>query len=255
VNNETWNEPRPHMWDGLSRPGSRLVREPTPGIAEPSITASSIVGPALGCKDLTGFSISGSGVVTVAREVAEAPPGTVQPLPESPATVAVAIPSNCRADGVIDQRIGVDGKPYAIRFAIALPDHWNGRLLFQGGGGLDGSVLPPVGSQAAGEVPALARGFAVVSTDSGHLGTVFDATFMKDQEAALNFADASIGKVTDAAKAIIARYYGRPVGHPISRAARPAAVKAWRLRHAFRSSLMASSPVIQRCALVILTSG
>jgi pimeloyl-ACP methyl ester carboxylesterase len=186
---------------------------PMPAIADPSITASSIVAPTLGCNDLTGFSISGSGIVTMAREVAEASLGTVQPVPESPATVAVAIPSNCRADGVIDQRIGVDGKPYAIRFAIALPDHWNGRLLFQGGSGFDGSVLPPVGSQAAGEVPALARGFAVVSTDSGHQGTVFDATFMKDQEAALNFADASIGKVTVAAKAIIARYYGRPVGH------------------------------------------
>ena len=86
---------------------------------------------------------------------------------------------------------------------------WNGRLLFQGGGGLNGSIRPPLGPQAIGEVPALARGFAVVSTDSGHQGAVFDAAFMKDQEAALNFAQASIGKVTAAAKAIIAHYYGQ----------------------------------------------
>ena len=38
---------------------------------------------------------------------------------------------------------------------------------------------------------------------------MFDASFMKDQEAALNFAQASVGKVTAAAKAIIARYYGQ----------------------------------------------
>ena len=99
---------------------------------------------------------------------------------------------------------------YAIGFAIALPDRWNGRFLFQGGGGLNGSIRPPLGYQAAGEVPALARGFAVVSTDSGHQGAVFDGSFLKDQEAALNFANASVGKVTIAAKAIVAHYYGQP---------------------------------------------
>src|SRR5258708_10841678 len=92
----------------------------------------------------------------------------------------------------------------------ALPDRWNGRFLFQGGGGLNGSIRPPLGSQATGDIPALVRGFAVVSTDSGHQGAVFDASFMADQEAALNFAHASVGKVTAAAKAIIARYYGQP---------------------------------------------
>jgi hypothetical protein len=36
------------------------------------------------------------------------------------------------------------------------------------------------------------------------------STIVIDQEAALNFAHASVGKVTAAAKAIIARYYGQP---------------------------------------------
>jgi feruloyl esterase len=142
--------------------------------------------------------------------VPEAPAGTVQIRPPDPATVGVAVPSNCRAQGVIDRRTGGDGKSYAIGFALALPDRWNGRFLFQGGGGLNGSIRPPLGPQVAGDVPALARGFAVVSTDSGHQGAVFDASFMNDQEAALNFAQASVGKVTAAAKAIIARYYGQP---------------------------------------------
>src|SRR4051794_24811981 len=173
--------------------------------AQPASNKSASMAPALKCAELTGWKVPGSTiVVTQAQEVPEAPPGTVQPSPTSPATVAVAIPSNCRADGVMDQRVGVDGKSYAIGFAIALPDRWNGRFLFQGGGGLNGSVRPPIGAQAAGEVPGLARGFAVVSTDSGHQGAVFDPSFMKDQEAALNFANASVGKVTAAAKAIIA---------------------------------------------------
>jgi hypothetical protein len=40
-------------------------------------------------------------------------------------------PTYCRAQGVLDRRIGVDGKAFAIGFAIALPDRWNGRFLFR----------------------------------------------------------------------------------------------------------------------------
>jgi pimeloyl-ACP methyl ester carboxylesterase len=169
------------------------------------------IAPALKCEALTGFSVPGSRLlIEKADVVAEAPPGTVQVGPPDPETVSVALPSNCRAQGVIDKRVGGDGKSYAIGFAIALPDRWNGRLVYQGGGGLNGSIRPPLGAQAAGDTPALARGFAVVSTDSGHQGAVFDGSFMREQEAAMNFAHGSVGKVAAAAKAIIARYYGQP---------------------------------------------
>lgn len=191
--------------------GAAAIAAIPPAGAQGSSASSANIAPALKCEDLTGWKIPDTTtIVTSVQEVPEAPPGTVQPLPPAPATVSVALPPNCRADGVIDQRVGVDGKSYAIGFAVALPDRWNGRFLYQGGGGLNGSIRPPLGSQAAGEVPALARGFAVVSTDSGHQGAVFDASFLKDQEAALNFANASVGKVTRAAKAIVARYYGQP---------------------------------------------
>jgi hypothetical protein len=165
--------------------------------------------PALKCADLLDLKIPGlAAVITKALEIPEAPPGTVQAQPPSPQTVGVALPFHCRVDGLIDQRVGVDGKPYAIGFAVALPDRWNGRFLFQGGGGLNGSVRPPIGASGAGDRPGLARGFAVASTDSGHQGAVFDSSFMKDQEAALNFTYASVGKVTSVTKAVIAHYYG-----------------------------------------------
>src|SRR5262245_24633761 len=183
------------------------VALPTPGnvLGQPAIT------PAVTCDALAGVSLPGSTIVIEKAEaVPEAPAGTVQIRPPDPATVGVALPANCRAHGVIDRRVGGDGKNYAIGFTIALPDRWNGRVLFQGVGGLNGTIRPPLGPQVTGEVPALARGFAVVSTDSGHQGAVFDASFMNDQEAALNFAQASVGKVTMAAKAIIAHYYGQP---------------------------------------------
>lgn len=175
------------------------------------VLAQPTIAPAVKCEALAGLSLPNSTIVIEKAEaIPEAPAGTVQVRPPDPATVGVVLPSNCRAQGVIDRRVGGDGKSYAIGFSIALPDRWNGRFLFQGGGGLNGSIRPPLGPQAIGEFPALARGFAVVSTDSGHQGAVFDASFMNDQEAALNFAQASVGKVTMAAKAIIARYYGQP---------------------------------------------
>ena len=122
---------------------------------------------------------------------------------------AVQLPAHCLVQGELEKRVGAGGAQYGIGFSLALPERWNGRFLFQGGGGLNGTVRPPVGAQAAGDTPALARGFAVVSTDSGHKGTVFDPSFFADQQAALNFLYRAIGKVTAAAKAIIADYYGK----------------------------------------------
>jgi hypothetical protein len=81
------------------------------------------------------------------------------------------LPPHCHVAGSFERRTGVDDKDYAIGFAINMPAEWNGRFVFQGGGGLNGSIREPTGSQAAGERSALERGFAVVATDSGHQGS------------------------------------------------------------------------------------
>jgi feruloyl esterase len=150
------------------------------------------------CEQLAKFKITGTDLVGAKAEAVPA---------------AASIPAYCRVDGTVDPRTGVDGKPYGIGFAIALPANWNGGFLFQGGGGLNGSVARPLGSQAAGDIPALSRGFAVVTTDSGHKGAVFDGSFMQDQQAALDFAYAAIGRVTQIAKLIVAQYYGETARH------------------------------------------
>ena len=151
--------------------------------------------------------------ITKAETRPASAPGTLRISPNFPGTVAVAVPPFCHVEGVIDQRTGVDGKPYGIGFALSLPDQWNGRFLFQGGGGLNGNVPLPLGPQAAGDTPGLARGFAVVATDSGHKGSVFDGSFFRDQQASLDFYYVAIGKVAQVAKAMIASYYGRPAEH------------------------------------------
>jgi len=134
-----------------------------------------------------------------------------QDVPASAPGATPSVPAHCRVDGVIDERTGRDGKPYGIGFAVALPAHWNGRFLFQGGGGLNGRVLPPLGATFSGDRSGLERGFAVASTDSGHQGTGgFDSAFLRDQEATLNFLYQAVPTVTVVAKQIIAQHYGKP---------------------------------------------
>ena len=178
------------------------------------------------CASLRNFQLPGMAVViTKTESVPAAPAGARFPNLAGPETVvAVPIPSYCRADGMISQRLGVDGKQYGIGFAIALPETWNGRFLFQGGGGYNGTVLPPLGAQAAGDTPALARGFAVVSTDAGHQDAISllspgqakvqaDVPFFKDQQASLDFAYEAVPTVTFVAKQIVAQYYKKTPEH------------------------------------------
>ncbi len=141
-------------------------------------------------------------------------PAGSPPPPEPPfvAPLTVKLPAYCRLDATLDQRTGGDGKPYGIGFAITLPADWNGRFLLQGGGGLNGSVLPPLGRTGQNDA-ALAHGFAVAATDTGHKGQVFDATFMQEQQASLDFAYQAIGRIAVLARQIVAQYYGKPADH------------------------------------------
>ena len=163
-----------------------------------------------GCDKLANLKVPGIDLqITSAKSMPSAP------MPKTPMGPGYQgmLPAHCRVDGVLEPRTGVNKTSYAIGFALALPADWNGRFLFQGGGGLNGSVQAPVGVQASGDAPALAKGFAIVTTDSGHKGGSFDAKFFEDQEAVLNFLYLAVGKVTVAAKAIVAAYYGRPAEH------------------------------------------
>jgi pimeloyl-ACP methyl ester carboxylesterase len=122
------------------------------------------------------------------------------------------LPTFCKVTGKMNERIGVNGKgeptPYHIGFEMRLPANWNGRLLYQGGGGNDGVVRPAVGPQATGEKPAIARGFAVVTTDAGHQGPSADFGF--DPVARVDNAFNAHDKVAITAKQILQSYYAKP---------------------------------------------
>lgn len=114
---------------------------------------------------------------------------------------------HCRLSGKMGERRGIDGKPYHTGFELRLPVQWNGRLLYQGGGGNDGVVRPAVGPQAAPGY-ALNRGFAVVTTDAGHQGPTADFGF--DPIARVDNAYAAHDRVAVMAKELVRRYYSRP---------------------------------------------
>jgi feruloyl esterase len=118
-------------------------------------------------------------------------------------------PAQCVVRGSAAPHTGTDGKAYETRFELRLPTTWNGRFLYQGGGGNDGTVAPAVGRNT-GSFPdtGLQRGFAVVTTDAGHQGGT--AEFALDPVARIDHAYAAHERTYAIATAVLSRYYGRP---------------------------------------------
>jgi feruloyl esterase len=162
------------------------------------------------CADLKNAALSGV-EITNAEAVAA---GKTIPPPFPGASAIGPLPAHCRVDGMINRRKGVDGVEYGIGFSVALPEPgaWNSDFMMQGGGGGNGVVAYPVGASFTGDQPALSRGFAVASTDSGHKAKTggFDFSFMHDEQAYLDFAYMANAEVAGVAKQIINRYYTKP---------------------------------------------
>ena len=126
------------------------------------------------------------------------------------ATAGPFLPGHCLVRGSIGARTGIDGKPYATGFELSLPDAWNGRFVYMGGGGNDGTLRSTYGvpaSVSSGTPPPLAQGYAVVSTDAGHSGT--SAAFGLDPQARIDHAYAAHDKTATAAKELIRQRFGR----------------------------------------------
>jgi feruloyl esterase len=120
------------------------------------------------------------------------------------------LPEHCHIKGMINEREGADGKTYGIGFNLRLPIDWNGRFVFEGGGGLDGILAFGEGAVFGIYDPsALARGYAVVTSDGGHQAkSSLDASFGYDQQARLDYAYNAMDQVTRVGKALVQRFYG-----------------------------------------------
>ena len=125
-------------------------------------------------------------------------------------------PDHCLVRGAMNERTGIDGKPYALRFEVRLPEEWNDRLYYQGGSGVDGTLFTAVGRYAGGGNTrnALIDGFSVVTTDSGHQTETGAPNgsflFGADPQARDEYGDMQIPKVTAAARTVIMSLYGSP---------------------------------------------
>jgi hypothetical protein len=119
-------------------------------------------------------------------------------------------PAHCMFRFTMDPRPSdLEQLSYGTGVELRVPRDWNGRLLVQGGGGLNG-VLGPAMGNVPGHASALQRGFAVVSSDGGHRGrSGIDVRFAVDQQARLDFAYQAVERTTREARALLDRNYGR----------------------------------------------
>jgi hypothetical protein len=134
--------------------------------------------------------------------------------PVAAGTLMVAgtpVGAHCQVTGRMNQRTStVDGNAYAIGFEMRLPNAWNGRFFYQANGGIDGSVVTATGAVngGAGLTNALNMGFAVISSDAGHVGAQ-GPTFGIDPQARLDYGYQAVAALTPMAKSAIASAYGK----------------------------------------------
>ena len=112
------------------------------------------------------------------------------------------VPAHCRVDGKIDPE---------IMFQVNLPVAWNGRYYMVGNGGPAGQEPD---TQARARAQALAHGFVMGATDTGHDGTKEPGyTFGLNRQKAIDYAFRAVHLTAVTAKAIARDYYAQPVQH------------------------------------------
>jgi len=175
-----------------------------------STTTSSIgkpVAPVASCADLAALP----------AEAFPVPNTVITSAVEAPATAT--LPVRCIVNGYVNKHVSpVDQCQYQSVFQVQLPlpANWNGRFMFQGGGGTEGSVPTATGSIGGTTgISTVANGYAVASQNGGHLDTDLAACvvgnnnqFFLDPLAIRTYASQSIQTTTLNAKYLINRYYG-----------------------------------------------
>ena len=116
-----------------------------------------------------------------------------------------AVPAHCRVDGVLAPEIG---------FEVNLPVAWNGRFYMIGNGGLAGQE-PDDPRNAAARAAALAHGFAMASTNTGHDARKEPGgTFVvSNPQKAIDYAYRAVHLTAMTAKQIVDHYYARQAAH------------------------------------------
>jgi len=108
----------------------------------------------------------------------------------------------CQVSGVVEPQ---------VQFRLRLPiEGWDGRYLQTGCGGLCGRITGEV-AQVHGCAPFEKVEMAVATTDMGHEGPTPD--FGDDPQLRVDFGHRGVHVTAEAAKAVIAAFYGQPAAH------------------------------------------
>jgi feruloyl esterase len=125
------------------------------------------------------------------------------------------LPAHCEIEGSYGPYAGRIGGPYATGFRMRLPQEWNRRYFFQGGGGSNGVVGDATGPNGPGNPTALERGYAVIAQDSGHDNAknrvadhAGELVFGFDPQARANYGHASLKPTYDLGRRLIRQAYG-----------------------------------------------
>lgn len=169
--------------------------------AQTSLAAVDSVTACANLKSLTNFPVTPTQITSTQFN----PAGTTS-------ANGVPLPDHCQVRGVVNQRTGTDGLPYGDMFEVRLPTpaNWNGRFMFQGGGGTEGAV--PAATGSAGTLsPTLAHGWVVATQDGGHENSMLPVpnAFFLEKQAVIDHAYRSIDVTTQTAKFLIKAFYGK----------------------------------------------
>jgi len=141
--------------------------------------------------------------ITLAESVAagafKLPSGAGGAAPGGPPVDYTHLPAFCRVAGTLRPTADSD-----IRFEVWMPaSGWNGKFVGVGNGVWAGSIT------YSALIEPLSMGYASAATDDGHQGNPLDASFAAGHpEKLVDFGYRAPHEMTEAAKAVIAGFYG-----------------------------------------------
>ncbi len=124
----------------------------------------------------------------------------------------------CVVNGAVRTQ-GEGAPPGLAKFRLDLPLRWNGKLLFDGGGGFNGYIEAPPSD-------VVGRGYAALSTDSGHAGggaastvveKLMDFTWIatpgkgRNEAAVADYLYRAIHQVREAVSPLVGKFYGSSI--------------------------------------------
>jgi hypothetical protein len=178
------------------------------------LTVAVLVAALLSTPDPAAASARGGAPPTPVLSCANLSTLDFSDVPGAPAVVDSARTGTDQLGQVFCEVRGVI-RPHT-HFAVKLPTvGWRGQYVQQGCGGLCGALtdllLPPVGYDCQ---PARDGRLVLATDDTGHSGDPYDGRWGRDDfRARVEFGLTSEHRLAQLAKALIARFYGRPATH------------------------------------------